>query len=169
MCWFGPFIKFSFLTTLSELNPWNFIWKWPLVRCSFLSTFRNLDFSKVLQISIWITFGINGVNITQNTLDGLFSNLEHTLVVIVLRVDWFFKVMSLDSKVKVTASGKCMIWVIFILVCLVVDTRDICCYKQQHILFYIWDKCIYLQFIFIIPCAIKLCQYFFLAGIPWFI
>ena len=120
-----------------------------------LSKFRNLDFSKFLQISVWIAFGINGVNMTtQNTLNGLFSNLKHTLVVIVPRVDWLFKVMRLNSKVKVTALGKFMIMVIFILVCLAADTRDISCCKQRHILFYIWDECIYLQLIFIIPCAI---------------
>ena len=37
------------------------------------------------------------------------------------------------SKVKVTASDKIMILIIFILVCLVADMGDICCCKQQQI------------------------------------
>ena len=44
---------------------------------------------------------IHGVNvITQNAQERLFSNLAHTLVMIVHLVDWLFKVMSQSSKAQ---------------------------------------------------------------------
>ena len=50
----------------------------------FLSKLIKLEFGEVLHVSIWIAFGMNGVNIiTQNALDGLVLDLEQMLVVIV--------------------------------------------------------------------------------------
>ena len=45
------------------------------------------NFVVFLCISIWIGFGINGMNkVIQNSLHGLFSNLEHILLVLVYKV-----------------------------------------------------------------------------------
>ena len=81
-----------------------------------------LKFNKFLKcVSFWIAFGkwceLN--RITQIAQDGLFSNLEHTLVfdMIVPQVDVFSKVMGQRSR---SQHKKSDILVVFILVCQVV-------------------------------------------------
>ena len=79
---------------------------WQIFTCFHLNCFWHFKSSQVKSLII------NDVNlISQNILDRLLSNLEHTLALIVLHVWLTFKAHG--SKVRVTASKKVMIWVIF--------------------------------------------------------
>ena len=54
------------------------------------------NFGEFLCVFIWIAFCINCVNtVTQNSLYGLFSNLEHTLIMMVPR--WFINTLITSS------------------------------------------------------------------------
>ena len=72
----STYFIFSTLVHISNLDPWNLVWNWSLVGSTrnflFLSKFGIS--AKYSCVSVWIAFGINGVNaIPPNALAGYFS------------------------------------------------------------------------------------------------
>ena len=62
------------------------------------------DLNQFLHVLVWIVQAcvMNGVNvITENTQDGLLSNLEHSLAVIMAQVDKMYKVVGQRSRPKI--------------------------------------------------------------------
>ena len=94
----------DFIFKAKRITYWCGCVQWLVVIHKFriLSNFGKLEPAYFLCVSIRIAIGLNDTNtIIQNTPEGLFSNLEHTLLVTLPRGTYLFQ--GHRSKMTVTA------------------------------------------------------------------